>query len=122
MPPSKPKVEDVLAAALEKSLGVAPVREFAFHKHRRWRYDVAYPEQGVCIDINGHRSHRTAKARRNDAAKLNAATELGYAVFIYPAESIYTASRLERVVAQISRYLCGAPCEIASGQVVDGTL
>ena len=122
MPTNKPKVEDVLAAALEKSLGVAPVREFAFHKHRRWRYDVAYPKQRVCIDINGYRSHRTVKARKNDWAKHSAASELGYIVFVYPAESIYTPARLERVVAQLGRFLCGCPCEIASGQVTDGTL
>lgn len=46
-------IEDTFAAQLEATLTDGWVREYRFHPERRWRFDFAWPEQSVAVEIEG---------------------------------------------------------------------
>lgn len=95
--------EPVLADALEKAFGIRPTTEHRFHPERRWRFDVAYVNQKLAIELNGFRFHGSAKARRNDAEKSNAAVEMGWRVLTFPANEVFNKTKLAAMVDLISR-------------------
>jgi very-short-patch-repair endonuclease len=61
-----------------------PAREHRFHPTRRWRFDFAWVEQRLAIEIEGGLwrggRHQTATGYRADCEKYNAATLLGWRV------------------------------------------
>ncbi|MDW3057363.1 hypothetical protein R8N49_14530, partial [Vibrio sp. 1978] len=37
-----------------KTMGLAlPEKEYRFHETRRWRFDFAYPEQQLAVEVEG---------------------------------------------------------------------
>lgn len=61
------------------------MREFRFHPERRWRFDFAWPEHAVALEIEGGiycggRHVRPAGYSR-DCVKYNEAQLLGWRVF-----------------------------------------
>jgi len=69
-----------------------PVKEYRFHPHRRWRFDYAWPEYKVAIEIEGgswiYGRHNRAKGFVNDMEKYNEAVMLGWRVLRYTPEQI----------------------------------
>lgn len=63
----------------------APVRELKFHPERKWRFDFAWPDKKVALEVeggiwNGGR-HTRGAAFIADCDKYNAATLAGWRVF-----------------------------------------
>jgi hypothetical protein len=62
-----------------------PVLEYRFHPERRWRFDIAWPDKKIAIEIQGgvwtHGKHSRGKGQINDMKKLNAAQAMGWKVF-----------------------------------------
>ena len=60
-------------------------REYRFHESRRWRFDVAWPDVKVAVELDGGEwvrgRHHRALGYAKDAEKLNAACSLGWRVF-----------------------------------------
>lgn len=102
------RLEDQLADALEERLGHRPEGEFPFHPYRKWRLDLAYPDQKIGVEIDGQR-HLSNQQQRNDAEKLNAAALMGWRIFRYPAQSLMIKSRLPMIVEQITRAVVCEP-------------
>jgi hypothetical protein len=50
-------------------------------KLRDWRFDFAWPELQVALEIEGRGRHQTVAGYREDCVKYNAATLLGWAVY-----------------------------------------
>jgi len=69
-----------------------PVREFRFAPPRRWRFDFAWVEQKVAVEVDGGNWVRGRHARgagiQRDNEKLNAAAVLGWRVLRYSPEQI----------------------------------
>lgn len=63
----------------------APVREFRFAPPRMWRFDFAWPELGIALEVEGgefmHGRHNRGMAMSKDAEKYNAAALAGWYVF-----------------------------------------
>lgn len=64
---------------------IQPVREHRFHPERKWRFDSAFPEHGVAVEVEGvvwrgKSRHTTTQGYTNDLEKYNAATLLGWKV------------------------------------------
>lgn len=108
------KAEDLLEFQL-KTLQIKGLeREHRFHVERRWRFDFAYPNLKIAIEVEGvtrygrNRDgsmklgrHQTAKGYANDCEKYNAAAELGWRVFRFPQTEIKTGrafNQIERVI------------------------
>ena len=66
-----------------KAVGLPePVAEYRFHHERRWRFDGAWPEQLIAMEIEGgiwiEGRHTRGKGFEDDCEKYNAAAALGW--------------------------------------------
>ncbi len=61
------------------------VPEFRFHPTRKWRFDWAWPDQKIALEIEGgtHNGgrHVRGKGYEEDVRKYNAATLMGWKVY-----------------------------------------
>jgi very-short-patch-repair endonuclease len=66
--------------------------ERRFHPVRRWRFDAAFPERKVAVEIDGGAfsggRHTRGAGFRKDCEKLNTATLMGWRVFRFLPEQI----------------------------------
>jgi len=63
---------------------VSPQEEFRFHPHRKWRFDFAWPEQRIALEVEGgiwtQGRHTRGAGFLADMEKYNAAVLLGWRV------------------------------------------
>ncbi len=99
--------EDALEARLKAEvLPIAqPVREYRFHPERRWRFDFAWPDIKLAVEIDGRGRHQTVVGVRNDCEKLNEALRLGWRVLRFPACDKKLAADWVRTILEI---MCNA--------------
>lgn len=83
--------------------GARMVREHRFHDTRRWRFDFAFPEARVAVEIEGRGRHQTFAGFRADTEKYNTALLLGWRVLRFPASDWRLA---EDWVATTKELLC----------------
>jgi hypothetical protein len=112
--------------------GIEPVPEYRFHPTRRWRFDFAFPDLKLAIEIQGmgrtapafcHKckkacvcprckkmtvvhhagGHQTPKGMRNDCDKHNAAILMGWRILVF-ATSDYDPVRWVDIT---QRAICG---------------
>jgi very-short-patch-repair endonuclease len=61
-----------------------PIREYKFHPTRKWRFDLAYPEQKIAIEAEGatfaNGRHSRGVGFQADCEKYNTATLMGWRV------------------------------------------
>lgn len=61
-----------------------PQREYRFHGERRWRFDLAWPELRLAVEVDGgawvNGRHNRASGWMRDQEKLNEACVLGWRV------------------------------------------
>lgn len=89
--PTKPKrrgsyLEERLAIWIQREGLPVPVREFRFAApERQWRFDFAWPDRGIAIEIEGgtfvRGRHSRGVGMREDAEKYNFATLRGWRIF-----------------------------------------
>ncbi len=88
-----------------KAVKLTPAREWAFHPRRRWRFDFAFPNHKLAVEVEGGiwngGAHTRGKHFQSDCEKYNAACELGWSVLRYTEREIRDGSAL----AQIERML-----------------
>jgi hypothetical protein len=69
-----------------------PVTELLFHPKRKWRFDYAWEEQKLALEVHGgiHSGGRHTRGRGfvEDRAKMNEATLLGWTVLEVTPEHI----------------------------------
>ena len=84
-----------------------PETEFRFHPKRRWRFDLAWPEQQVAVELDGgvwgRGRHVRAKGFEADHEKINAAIERGWVVLRYTPSML--SNNPGQVMSQIKRVL-----------------
>ena len=76
---------DLFLKLLESKLkGVEVVKEFKFHPVRKWRFDYAFPEYKVAVEVDGGvwtgGRHINPAGYINDMEKLNTAASMGWLV------------------------------------------
>lgn len=64
-----------------------PVREYRFHPTRRWRFDFAWMEVKLAVEVDGgayaQGRHTRGKGFENDCTKINTAVLMGWRVLRY---------------------------------------
>ena len=98
------EAEDALVAAWPDGVP-APVRELRFHPERRWRFDFAWPDIKLAVEIDGRGRHQTVVGVRNDCEKLNEALRLGWRVLRFPACDKKLAADWVRTIMEV---MCNA--------------
>ncbi len=74
-----------LIQSIEQETGYEAIREFRFHGTRKWRFDVAWPQVGIALEIDGAvwagGRHVHPVGFLKDVEKLNEANLLHWNVF-----------------------------------------
>jgi very-short-patch-repair endonuclease len=69
-----------------------PKREFRFHSLRQWKFDFAWPECRVAVEVEGgifiRGGHNRGMIYTQNCEKYNAATILGWAVLRYTTKDL----------------------------------
>jgi very-short-patch-repair endonuclease len=78
-------VDAVLEHLLEEAGVPCPVREFKFDEKRNWRFDYAWEQQKIALEVEGGRwrhkgAHNTGHAIERDVRKYNEAQLQGWLV------------------------------------------
>jgi very-short-patch-repair endonuclease len=75
-----------------------PVREHQFHPERKWRFDFAWPEAWVALEVEGGAfaggRHTRGSGFREDLKKYNEATRLGWRVLRVLPEQLDTLTTI----------------------------
>ncbi len=91
--------------SLTKETGVQHEREYRFHPKRRWRFDAAFPEAKVAIEIEGgvwiRGRHNRASGFLKDCEKYNEAAALGWRIIRTPWEWIEDGSIVPKILEAI---------------------
>jgi hypothetical protein len=73
--------------------------EWRFHATRRWRFDFAWPEQKVAVEVEGgawiRGRHTRGAGFVGDMSKYNSAALLGWRVFRVEPKNLNTPGTLE---------------------------
>ena len=92
---------DIFVECARKSLGVAPVKEYLFHSTRKWRFDYAFVEAKVALEVEGgvHTGGRHIRPRGflGDMEKYNSAATLGWLVLRTTPDQLRTLSTVEMI-------------------------
>jgi very-short-patch-repair endonuclease len=107
----KPDLEATFALQVRAHRLPPPKREFKFHPKRNWRFDFAWPEYMLAVEIEGGTGSNGRHVRpagfREDCKKYNAAALLGWTVLRGDAVMVKTALLLDTVRdALIKRRMC----------------
>lgn len=78
-----------------------PQREFRFHPTRQWRFDFAYPEKKIGIEVeggiwNGGR-HTRGKGFEGDCEKYNEAVMAGWKVLRFTPKMVETGAAVRLI-------------------------
>lgn len=75
-----------------------PVREHRFHPSRRWRFDLAWPDQLVAVEVDGGvwtgGRHVTGSGATKDAEKFSEAAAMGWRVLRVTPEHVESGQAL----------------------------
>ena len=96
--PTKSRLERSFEVWLSKTDLPSPVREYQFAPGRRWRFDFAWLEQRVAVEIDGLLKtggrHQTYDGFIKDCEKKEAALRLGWKVYAVPGPWIAKGQRI----------------------------
>lgn len=83
----KKSVGEIEMECLLKSEGLLFEQEYKFHPERKWRFDFAFPEEKIAIEVEGglfsQGRHTRGRGYIGDMQKYNAAVCLGWRVLRY---------------------------------------
>ena len=79
----------------------APEQEYRFHQARKWRFDFAWPEKQLAVEVEGgvwtDGRHTRGDGFEKDAEKYNAACEAGWTVLRYTPKYLRNGEAIEQV-------------------------
>lgn len=77
--------------------GDQPAREYHFSRERNWRFDFAFPETKVAVEIDGGSwsggRHNRGSGFAKDCEKFNAAAADGWRVFRFTTQMVTKNAR-----------------------------
>jgi hypothetical protein len=105
--PKKPDLADVLAAQL-RALGVPePQRERRVCADRRWRFDLAWPDQLVACEVDGATwasgRHTRGAGYESDCQKINRATADSWKVYRVTGGMVQSGEAASTIQKALSR-------------------
>jgi very-short-patch-repair endonuclease len=105
MPPSK--LEATMALQIRAHNLPAPETEFRFHPIRRWRFDFAWSELKIALEINGgtwsQGRHSRGTGQTNDAQKGNTAQLMGWVVLTATSDMVKSGEAIKAVLEAMGK-------------------
>jgi very-short-patch-repair endonuclease len=91
--------EELLAFHIRAAKLCQPVREYQFHAIRKWRFDFAWPDIRLAVEIEGGiwtgGRHTRGKGFVGDCEKYNEASLMGWTVLRFPVDQIASGEALQ---------------------------
>ena len=83
-----------------KAEKLSPVREHIFHHKRKWRFDFAFPDKMLAVEIEGgvNGRHQRIGGFIGDCVKYNAAALLGWRVLRYTTDMVMQGTAINEVL------------------------
>ena len=98
---SGPNLEEVFALQIRATKLPAAQREYLFHHRRKWKFDFAWPQAMIAVEIEGGTYVRGRHVRpegfRRDCQKYNSATLMGWRVLRGDSAMVKDGSLLETI-------------------------
>lgn len=98
------KLEDLFAAQVQAHGLPAPLREVRFHPSRDWRFDFAWPDHRLAVEVEGGEyvrgRHQRVGGFQRDTQKYNEAVMLGWRVLRFPGSRVKSGEAVN-TVAQV---------------------
>lgn len=99
---AKSQAPDLFLKLLQtKFKGIEVVKEFQFHPTRRWRFDYAFPEKKVAVEVDGGvwsgGRHINPAGYINDMEKLNNAAAMGWLVLRITTDDRFASKTYELI-------------------------
>jgi len=95
------ELEELMAFHLKASGLPPPEREHGFHSTRLWRFDFAWPEQCVALEVEGgvrsNGRHTRGSGFEADCEKYNEAGLLGWTVFRVTGAMVHSGQALQMI-------------------------
>lgn len=92
-------LEEMFALQCEQAGLPTPLREYAAVPGRRYRWDFAWPEARVLVEINGgtyaHMGHSTGPGIARDYEKSNLAMLAGWRTFVFDRRMVEAGTALD---------------------------
>jgi len=109
---------DLLATMITTTGMPAPAREHRFSPERRWRFDLAWPEVKLAVEVEGGvwqmGRHQRPVGFQNDVDKYNAAVLLGWRLLRVTPQMVQDGRAL-RLVEEVLRGRDGGAAPGAAG-------
>jgi len=104
-------IDPILKAFFERFDLPNPQPEFRFHKTRKWRFDYAWAEHKIALEVEGgiyakgrRGGHTSISGMLRDIEKYNEATLLGWRVFRVTPDKLLTVKTAEIIKAAMGPY------------------
>jgi very-short-patch-repair endonuclease len=95
---NKSTIEELFALHC-KAHSLCPVREHKFHPSRRWKFDFAFPDRKVAVEVEGgvwsNGRHTRGSGYIADCEKYNAAAALGWFVFRFDGGAVKSGEAIK---------------------------
>ncbi len=99
--------EELLSFHIRAAKLWPPVREYQFHAIRKWRFDFAWPDIWLAVEIEGGvwtgGRHTRGKGFIDDCKKYNEASLMGWTVLRFPVEQITSGEALKFIEKAIKQ-------------------
>ncbi len=99
--PAKQALRDVFTIICKTDLKEVCEKEFKFHPVRKWRFDYAFPEHKIALEVEGGvwtgGRHTSSVGFLNDMEKYNTATLMGWRVFRTTPDELYKKKTLDLI-------------------------
>jgi hypothetical protein len=80
-------------------------REYYFHPKRKWRFDFAFLERKIAVEIEGgtwiNGRHNRGSSIAKDFEKYNAAASLGWLVYRFTTDMVMSGEAIEMMRGEV---------------------
>jgi very-short-patch-repair endonuclease len=106
LPPKKAKLDPasgvgILMAQIGAERIPLPTKEHRFHPVRKWRFDLAWANQLLAVEVEGgvftHGRHTRGAGYQRDLVKYNAAQLIGWRVLRYSTSQVKNGTAIEQL-------------------------
>ena len=75
-----------------------PESEYRFHPERKWRFDFAFPDRMLAIEIEGRGRHQSFSGFAKDIEKYNTAAKMGWRILRYTPQMVFRGDAINDVL------------------------
>lgn len=85
---------------------LTPEREYKFHPERQWRFDFAFPDRKIAVEVEGglftNGGHSRGAAYERNLEKYNAAAKMGWFVVRYSTDMVLAGTAIDDVLEMLN--------------------